>query len=145
LSQARASGVTEYASFMRREFPPLVRRELDFLIDGELEERLRDRIVEMVRGLQSELDHQFQQRHSPSQAPSLQTNPYPQLGMADESSLNEHSDIFGLSDSWWLDTSLPDIDEDGLALSFPSFPPDSGYGSMEKHAFKDNKLPDESG
>ncbi|KAK3385337.1 hypothetical protein B0H63DRAFT_181688 [Podospora didyma] len=54
-----ADHVAEYGNFLRRELPPLVRRELEVILEGELEERLRDRIVGVVQGLHTRLHEAF--------------------------------------------------------------------------------------
>ncbi|KAK3380985.1 hypothetical protein B0H63DRAFT_474711 [Podospora didyma] len=57
--QRQVDRVSEYGSFLRRELPPLVRRELELMMEGELEEQLRDRIVGVVQGLHTRLHEAF--------------------------------------------------------------------------------------
>lgn len=51
----------EYGEYLRRELPPMVRRKLDSIVDGELGEPLRRRIVEFVQEVHFALLQAFQQ------------------------------------------------------------------------------------
>src|SRR5689334_15934229 len=49
--EAHSASFSNYGEFLRRELPPLVRRELDSMIHGTLEDQLKEKIVEMVQSL----------------------------------------------------------------------------------------------
>ncbi|KAH8898964.1 hypothetical protein GQ53DRAFT_836930 [Thozetella sp. PMI_491] len=53
--------VEEYGRFLRRELPPLVRRHLESMMEGEIEEQIRQRVVEVVRDLQTQLHTSFRE------------------------------------------------------------------------------------
>ncbi|KAH8898428.1 hypothetical protein GQ53DRAFT_837335 [Thozetella sp. PMI_491] len=67
--------VEEYGGFLRRELPPLVRRELRSMMMGEVEEQLQQRIIDMVRNLQTQLHGAFRERCAAQALPDMHVSP----------------------------------------------------------------------
>jgi len=53
--------IERYRRYLRRELPPLVRRELTTIVDTALEDQLRERIVQLVQSLHSQLYDSFRE------------------------------------------------------------------------------------
>lgn len=67
-SPPQSGDFDDYATFIKREMPTLVRRELENLFEGEfqdVDEKLRPRVAEIVVGLQTKLLDLYKQSQSP--------------------------------------------------------------------------------
>lgn len=51
----------EYGNFLRRELPPIVRREIDSTMAGAFEAPIRDQIISLVQGLHTKLFAAFRE------------------------------------------------------------------------------------
>ena len=133
-SRDTAGGIGDYAIFLRREMPPLVRRELEHMFQTEfrdVEDRIRPRIEQMVLSLQARLLKLYQESATADQGVSEQGRQSQQAEFSQGWSLHEAVDtqdqvdtpgiLYGESEAfgheWALALSPADL-ETGLDLGF---------------------------
>ena len=138
--------VEQYGSYLRRELPPLIRRKLEALMDGEVEEKLQREIIQTMQALQSQLHQGFRDAYlapetgqHPEDAPSSKAAgklPDDQAASGPSElavSLTHQADtvtdhtLFQL-DEFILAASLDLDDSSNFTMDF-GFGSDSGYGS----------------
>jgi len=129
----------EYGEFIRRELPPLVRRNLESMLEFEIQEALRDRIVDIVRNLEQELSSRF--RHARNSSEHFHGGGREVLGLEQPSippptgdhqtALTEQLELSNLLDSYdgevWLEDS--DYTDLYLMLSHSATEPRADFGS----------------
>lgn len=78
------STAQQFAAFIRRELPRLVRRELESSFEGQLEETLRNRIIERLGGIPTELYRQFQHHvEFVPQGPEMPVDSFPDTAVGE--------------------------------------------------------------
>ncbi len=101
----------DYALFVRREMPTLVRRELEKMFNDEvrdIEERLRPRVAQIVLGLQLRLLQLYKQSSADSQ-PSEASDTSPLMTSSAETSSTPTTSLSDPQSGPTLDLSYPNF------------------------------------